>query len=362
MMHILKKAFSTSLNAISGNHLRHVHNKMALSSLDALNRDATLSAEEKEEIGALWGQAGYKGHGEWHRLYKAVNGFDARYVPNDVYGLELLPRLNATNLLAAWDDKAYYPRLFPDIRQPSAIAFVIDGRFYNQHYESAQIDAIVQSILTNYERIIIKPSDGLEGRGVQLVELKSYDFLSLKNKLSSFGRNYVIQEVIEQHNSLAIYNRSSVNPIRVMTLRMGDEIHYLHSTLRFGIPGAHTDMNFIDGKEIAHVCAINKKGEVSGVWFDMDGKKDLISNLGIARQEIIPHFSSVIETAITVHEGLQHFDLVGCDITLNKQGEPVLIEYNVYWPGIILPQYCHGPLFGDLTGELISQLKRKPKK
>lgn len=87
-----------------------------------------------------------------------------------------------------------------------------------------------------------------------------------------------------------------------------------------------------------------------------------ISSLGIDRQEVVPNFSHIIEMAISVHEGLHHFDIIGCDITLNKQKEPVLIEYNVYWPGIIIPQYCHGPLFGELTEELIDYLKYKPKK
>lgn len=84
--------------------------------------------------------------------------------------------------------------------------------------------------------------------------------------------------------------------------------------------------------------------------------------MGISELVVIPDYTKIVDTAIKVHEGLQHFDLVGCDITLNNQREPVLIEYNVYWPGIILPQYCHGPLFGELTEELIFQLKDKPKK
>ncbi len=362
MAHFVRNIITNTINRIGENHLRQVHNRAALSSLKEHDSNEPLAKGEKEAIQTLWGQMGYKGSGEWHRLYKTVNGFDARYVPNDVYGLELLPRLNATKLLAAWDDKSYYPRLFPEIKQPDAIAFAIDGRFYDCHYRAVNADYLTRLIICDYDKIVMKPSDGMEGRGVELIEVNSFDFASLKEKLLCFGRNYVIQAVIEQHSSLAIYNRSSVNPIRVMTLRLGDEIHYLHSTLRFGSPGSHTDMNFVDGKEIAHVCAIDSKGEVSPVWFDMDGKKDLISNLGIARQEVVPSFDRIIETAISVHEGLHHFDLIGCDITLNKQEEPVLIEYNVYWPGIIIPQYCHGPLFGDLTEELIFHLKRKPKK
>lgn len=362
MSRSLTKIIKGSIGWISDNHLRYVHNQMALASLKEHDRNESLSLNEQKAIQTLWGQVGYKSHGEWHRLYKSVNGFDARYVPNDVYGLELLPRLNTTNLIPAWDDKAYYPRFFPDVKQPTAIAFVIDGIFYDQDYQQVSLDDLTHAVLDKYNRIIMKPSDGLEGRGVEIIEVNAFDFAALRRKLLSFGRNYVIQEVIEQHESLAIYNRSSVNPIRVMTLRLGGKIHYLHSTLRFGLPGAHTDMNFIDGKEIAHVCAVSKDGVVSAEWYDMDGKRSLISDLGVTRQEAIPNFSRIIETAIDVHSRLHHFDFVGFDFTVNKQMEPILIEYNVYWPGIIIPQYCHGPLFGDLTEDLISRIKDKPKK
>ncbi len=269
--------------------------------------------------------------------------------------------MNATNLLSACDDKAYYPRLFPTIMQPVAIGFVIDGVFYNEQYKTID-ETYLSEKIENYKKVIIKPSDGMEGRGVELIEVCQYDRCSLRDKLLSFGKNYVIQEVISQHKSLSVFNESSVNAIRVMTLRMNGKINYLHSTLRFGLPGSYTDMNFIGGKEIAHVCAISSRGEVSDHWYDMDGRKSSFSILGIGNREIIPVFDRIIDTAIAVHEGLHHFDLVGCDITVDQQGDPVLIEYNVYWPGIIIPQYCHGPLFGDLTEELLSQLKKKSPK
>lgn len=362
MIRRMKEMLSGSFNKLSESHLKRVHSKMALASLLEHSEPSKLTNEETNAIHELWKPFRYKGKGEWHRLYKTVNAFDTRYVPNDVYGLELLPRLNTMSLLAAWDDKSYYPRFFPEIKQANTIAFVIDGLFYNHKYADTNIDYVLRKINDNYDRIIIKPSDGLEGRGVELIDIKQYDNTTLKEKLLSYGQNYVVQEVLDQHESLAIYNRSSVNPIRVMTLRLNGKIHCLHSTLRFGLPGAHTDINFIDGKEIAHVCAISKQGNVSDTWYDIDGKKGSVVEMGISEQVVIPDYTKIVDTAIKVHEGLQHFDLVGCDITLNNQREPVLIEYNVYWPGIILPQYCHGPLFGELTEELIFQLKDKPKK
>ena len=100
------------IGKISDKHLRTYHNQMALESLNELGDESKLSQDEEGSVKEYWKRFGYKSHGEWHRLYKCANSFDKRYVPNDVYGLELLPRLNAPALLSAWDDKSYYPRFF----------------------------------------------------------------------------------------------------------------------------------------------------------------------------------------------------------------------------------------------------------
>ena len=167
-----------------------------------------------------------------------------------------------------------------------------------------------------------------------------------------------MQEVIQQHSVLARLNESSVNPIRVMTLRLNGNIHYLHSTVRFGIPGAITDINFKDGKEIAQLCAVDATGELAGYFYNNDGLKKPLTSLGIEENLYIPNFNKVIDMAIEIHKGLHHFDLVGSDITLNRSGDPIMIEYNVYWPGPIYPQYCNGPLVGEYTEELLKTIRK----
>lgn len=351
---------SSIISELSEAHLRKYHKRMALDSLKELRSNCKLTKQEKNSIREYWKRLDSKCEDSWHRLYKKVNGFDRRYVPNDVYGLEIITRLNSTSMLSEWDDKSYYPRFFPDVKQPDFIGCCIDGCFYDADYRLVNRDFLANNIIERKEGVIVKPSFGLEGRGVQF--WKELNLEELKSNLLHFGNNFVIQEPIKQHSSLAAYNYSSVNPIRVMTLRLNGKIHYLHSTLRFGTPGSITDINFVDNKEVASVCAISDRGEVATVFYDLDGHKESITKVGIDFANKIPDFQKVIDMALFVHSGLHHFDLIGCDISVTSDGEPVLIEYNVYWPGIIIPQFCHGPLFGDLTEEVMFTLQRMPKK
>jgi len=63
-----------------------------------------------------------------------------------------------------------------------------------------------------------------------------------------------------------------------------------------------------------------------------------------------------------MHHRLMHFDLVSWDIAINKNNEPVLIEYNLSYQGTINSQIANGPLFGDLTDDVLAEVVRRRNK
>ena len=48
-----------------------------------------------------------------------------------------------------------------------------------------------------------------------------------------------------------------------------------------------------------------------------------------------------------MHKQLPHFDLVGWDIAVDREGIPVILEYNCVAPSLDLPQIAGGPLFSE---------------
>jgi hypothetical protein len=58
----------------------------------------------------------------------------------------------------------------------------------------------------------------------------------------------------------------------------------------------------------------------------------------------------------TLHARLGHFRLVYWDVAIDEAGEPVLIESNLRTGGLNVIQYNNGPLFGDLTEKVLTEV------
>ena len=67
----------------------------------------------------------------------------------------------------------------------------------------------------------------------------------------------------------------------------------------------------------------------------------------------VPSYDKVIDAVKRASAKMSHFKLIGWDIGVSPEGEPVLIEYNVI-PG--QSQSTCGPTFGDLTDAVMEEV------
>ncbi len=65
----------------------------------------------------------------------------------------------------------------------------------------------------------------------------------------------------------------------------------------------------------------------------------------------IPCLDKVLEVVKEMHLRLPYFNLIGWDMSVDKDGNPALIEWN---RAAELSQVAHGPAFGDLTEEILA--------
>ena len=70
----------------------------------------------------------------------------------------------------------------------------------------------------------------------------------------------------------------------------------------------------------------------------------------------VPSFDKVRELVIKASYMVPHFRLVSWDVAVLENGEPVLIEANLYDGQLDLHQISNGPLFGDRTQEILGEV------
>lgn len=297
---------------------------------------------------------GFKVSEVFSEIYqKAGCAKDDRYIPASLYFYYISPYLMNMNLTMAYVDKNSYGIHFPNIRQPETIIHNINGRYLSSKRDIISIETAID-ILFDHSVYIIKPAiESGRGRDVLLVHgEKSKD--EIKQILTNFGSDFIIQKVVRQHPDLAKLNPTSLNTCRVYTyLPVGETKHVvLGAAVRFGGPGSYRDNACTGGG----FCKINDDGIIDDkiCQYRFWGRRNLKDEKGLMGL-IFPSFDKVIDTCLACHRQLPYMDLVGWDIAVAEDGTPVLIELNQY-PDCEFIQLFNGPMFGKYTDALLEAI------
>jgi hypothetical protein len=297
----------------------------------------------------------------WHTAYaRATGNDDVRFVPEDVYYTIIEPALTAGQLWRAYVDKNVYAKLFPPENLAQAVLHCIHRRFYAFDYTSTRPDGLFDEEATYF----IKPS--LVSGGATKVEV-----LTLRNGVPHVGGrpstwdklvveyagNFVVERAVVQHPDIAAVHPSSVNTLRITTLNL-DEPRVLSSVLRCGIGGSHVDNLSAGG--IA--CGVQPDGSFNDVATHSGVPVPVHPDTGfVFAGAKVPGIADAHRLVCDLHRRLYYFDLASWDVAIDPQSKAVLIEVNLRGQSINIHQMNNGPLFGDLTEEVLHLVRnRKP--
>ena len=175
-------------------------------------------------------------------------------------------------------------------------------------------------------QVFIKPIIGSIGNGTEILkyeDVKDWD-LYVHTKLEQYKYGIIAEELVIQDDDMAVFHKSSVNTIRVTTLRLDNGI-YTHAYMRVGTGNSIVDnvgKNGIICKldqntgEIIEAC--NAKGQK--FEYHPDNNTKLIGSK-------VPLFENVITLAKEIAYTIPHYRYIGFDFAkVNDQW--VLIEFN----------------------------------
>ncbi|NLC05748.1 MAG: hexapeptide transferase [Erysipelothrix sp.] len=303
----------------------------------------------QKDVLTFWNSYNIKPHKMWFDLYGFKDQrYNPYYIPEDIYWTTIYPKVNKVEFRQAYTDKCFYDRLFPTLKQPRFILKNSHGILYDQQHNIITYDMAL-NLLSKETTFVIKPSIH-SGEGIDITFYKQRQY-SIDNLLQSYQSNYIIQEIADQHEILKSLHPESLNTIRIISYLYQGEVHISSAILRIGQGGSKLD-NFTSG---GVAVAINDDGSlhtkgvnVLGQWLTHH------PDTNIEFESItLPNYNKVIEAVKQAHLLTHHFMIIGWDFTIDKDGEPLFIEYNGA-PG--MNQITGGPLFGKHTKEILNSL------
>ena len=330
----------------------------------AIANQYPLSKEQKEQIDELYvTNYGEKVNYVWHQNFAAHSGrFDYRFFPELLFIPEFEAFQNqnkAACLLLA--DKNFLPVVAKGVgvKMPKTILNCTNGvlRDGDNHIVTSEM---AKDLLQKANTFFIKPSvDSCSGVGCMKVKEEdswqlNYNSMMINEHL--YSRDFVIQELVENDESIKRLYPFSVNTFRVITYIWKGVVYHMPIILRIGrggkfVDNAHAGGMFVAVDDNGVIC----NHAVTEFTDKFDSHPD--TNIKFCGYQI-NNFQNVWKTAIRMHEAVPQIGVVNWDITLNHDGAPVLIEANTQNGSVWLPQMAHGTApFAERTEEVLQWLR-----
>lgn len=238
--------------------------------------------------------------------------------------------------LMVFDNKLIFEKIFSQyVNVPKTIIVIDDELYFN---DGNKIEDINEVLTEN--KYIIKPiSDTGGGTGVSLIEKEGNDTFLFQNKkvtskelydeLKKDYKGYMITEYVNQHQYSERINPSSVNTIRIITLRDPSTNEYIIpcAVHRFGNKKSHVVDNASSGGYITKIDI--EKGILLETKTFLDTKSLEIhpdSKVKIYGT-IIPHFDEIKKKLLNTANKFPYIPFIAWDVVVTEEGFCV-IEIN----------------------------------
>lgn len=326
-----------------------------------LREGATLTSEERRMIQERWGKIvrcirrGY----DFYRGLKVLDCFNQDYLPSSYFFPYIEGILNPERWKHQLSHKSMIEIAYGvGVRHPRTILRTFGGVFLGEDYMPLRLEEAVSVIRGADTPLLYKPStESEQGAGVRLINPGEFD--DLYKEVASGGifdsnADFVLQEPVEQSKYTSVFNSTSLNCMRITTLNLNGQVSVCSRAIKCGPKDSVVD-NIGSGKR-GVIVGIRPDGRLCDTGFYGNGERASGHNGVQFRGVKIANFHKVVEAAICLHEYVRHCKIIGWDIALDSNDEPVLIEGNVVYPGVSFEQMCSGPIFGDRTEEVIAYI------
>ncbi|MBR6095572.1 MAG: hypothetical protein IKP82_01320 [Oscillospiraceae bacterium] len=326
-----------------------LHNRRECAQVFRFQADNPPPETRKAAVGAVWKK--YTDvNCKWAQYYWSCNGIASPYyIPSDVWFSKLCRKLNSLDRFGwpQFQDKNYLDLLFRDVRQPEIVVRNVAGQLLDRQFNAITLKEAIALCLREAE-LLVKPSISSKGgRGIAFLGNAENPATedTVAAMFSERGNDFSVQRVLRQHSKLAALNPDSINSIRVQTLLWKGKVYVLSALVRVGVKGCRVDNpHASDGVS----CVLTPEGAMVQTAYDRNWRSRPTLPNGEAPGGLeIPFYDQIIETVRKLQYRVPHSRLVGWDMSVSEDGEPILIEANLDYPEVYFHQLGKGPIIWD---------------
>lgn len=348
-----------------------ISENIALLKKKKLYKDVQWSTESKNEFNAYWKEHyGHKITPKGHKLYEAINDTHHKdYIPDFLYATKVEPYFNPYFYAKLYSDKSLTEILYAKsklVKFPATYLVNSGGILYDGERNIITKDK-AKTILSSTTEAVIKPTvGGNSGKGVMVCSFQdgfdnsnNYNIFDL---LEEDNKDYIVQERMKQHETIAKIYNSSINTFRTITYVVDGVVYCADLAMRIGAGGAKIDNIHAGGLVIGvkDDGTLLKNAYKLG-YSDSNQKFEKHPDSGVVFENYkVCGAEKIIECAKEIHGLTPHLGMISWDFMVSEDGNPVLIEANYWGQSVWFPQIVHGkPFFGDQTKLILSKIKNK---
>ncbi|PYZ92526.1 hypothetical protein CR194_12715 [Salipaludibacillus keqinensis] len=236
-----------------------------------------------------------------------------------------------------YKDKNLYDIVVNPPRSAVTLVKNINGNYYDGDHNGINYLEASRLLLDSDKDMIIKPSRSNNGNGVAKLSVRNGK-VYLKEKPVTFQdiediykENFLVQEAIQQHPTMAAPHPASVNTLRMVTFRCKNEIRYLLAFARFGSNNDIRDNAGANEGADGIRVGITDSGDFYDVALSKYGKTYTHHpTTGFCFPELnsIPNYDEYIQFVKDCHKNILHLDIISWDIVMGADTKPVFLEPN----------------------------------
>lgn len=360
--------FDTIVVSLEINKMR-IAERYALLRKSKLYKDIQWSKENKKEFDSYWKvHYGRKIISRGHKLYEAINNTHHKdYMPDFLYATKVEPYFNPYFYAKLYSDKSLTEILYSKSKLtsfPETYLVNSGGILYDGERNIITMDN-AKSILSTITEAVIKPTvGGNSGKGVMVCTFEDgYDKnnnYNIFDLLEDNNKNFIVQEKMKQHESIAKIYENSINTFRTITYVVDGIVYCADLAMRIGSGGGNIDNIHAGGL----VIGVENDGTLLKYAYKLGysdsnkkTKKHPDSDIVFDKYKVFGT-EKIIECAKELHGLTPHLGMISWDFMVSEDGDPVLIEANYWGQSVWFTQIVHGkPFFGDKTSSILNIIR-----